>query len=129
MYELWDIIGSKLGFKRVTTCTWCGGNGFDCDSQLTVAVGLLSRTHSRHTVNMEEKPREKSEEDKARLKEERRARKKAKKLNARATKRGITVEALVKEDTARKLAEADDLPPPRKRQKRSREEDEQKVWH
>lgn len=76
---------------------------------------------------MEEPKREKTEEDKARLKEERRARKKARKLDTRASKRGMTPAALEKEDIARRLREAEDLPPPSKRVKRTREEDEEKV--
>lgn len=76
---------------------------------------------------MEEKPKEKTPEEKARLKEERRARKKARKLDARATKRGISVEALLKDDAIRKLKEADIIPPPSRRVKRSRADDEEKV--
>ena len=76
---------------------------------------------------MEEPAREKTPEEKARLKVERRDRKKAKRLDARATKRGITVEALKELDEARLAEEASQLSSAPNKKKRSREGDDQKV--
>jgi len=76
---------------------------------------------------MEDITSKKTPEVKARLKAERKERRKTKKIEARATKRGVPVDVLKQEDLTRELEEARKLSPAPNRKKRSREDDDQKV--
>lgn len=70
---------------------------------------------------------EKTEEEKLRLKQERAERRKQKKYESRAEKRGITVEALKEEYHQQEVEETKKASSSINKKKRSREEMEQKV--